>query len=118
MKRSGHHTTSFSCDANEVHEVSAETEFIAVLQTTLTEGKFLSMDYVRDIYVQLLRSHGLERSVYIKDVKAVIMKNMADQVEFSRPYFNKPEKICSSHSRSAAVKDAAETTGLHDKMEM
>ena len=116
MKRSGHRNTSFSCDANEVHKVSAETEFIAILGTTLIEEKFLSMDYVTDIYVQSLRPHGFERSIYTKDFKAVIMKNMADQVEFSKPDFNIPEKICSSQSKSVAVKDAAKTKASNNKM--
>ena len=90
-----------------IREACVDTEFISILRNMLTDGTFVSMDTVRGIYEQLMLSNGLNRTYVTKEVKAKVLKYMTGEVEFARPYVNRPETICSSASKNAAVCDAA-----------
>lgn len=53
-----------------------------------------------------MESHGLIANCTSKSVKAKIVQLMPDDVEFARPYFNRPETILSPASKNAAVLNA------------
>jgi hypothetical protein len=111
VRLSGVHDVPVPTNDDLIHQISVDTEFFSILRNMLTEGTFLSMDTIRGIYEQLMQSHGSNKSYSSKEVKAKILHNMPGEVEFARPYFNRPETVCSSESKNAAVRDAAKQAG-------
>jgi len=94
---------------DRMHEASADTEFVYILRNMLSDGNIVSMETVRAMYEQLLESHGVTRTYVTKEIKAKILANMESEVEFARPFFNRPETICATSTKNAAIRDAVKT---------
>jgi len=107
VQRAGQRDVPVATYDDHIREVRVDTEFFSILRNMLTGGKFVAMDAITGIYDQLMLSSGLSRTYTSKEVKAKILKNMAGEVEFARPHFNRPEMICSRESKNAAVCGAA-----------
>lgn len=95
-------------DAQSEQLISAEIEFINLLQNLFKDGEIHSMNTVCEAYKAILGIYGLEdQNVSNSQVKRKIEENIPD-VQFSRPDQRKPEMVCSTATKNSAVAMASQ----------
>jgi hypothetical protein len=107
VQRAGSSEQATVSNDDAINKMSVNNEFCGILRSMLSDGSFQPMDIVRGMYEQLLESHSLGKKCTSQEVKAKIMHLMPGEVDFSRPFVNRPEKLCSSAAGIAAIQEAA-----------